>query len=722
MADNTFITGAAEGSFASAFEGLPPWATEDTAMSIETYLMKSLGVQTKMLTEAIKAASGGKGKGLSPESVEKVNDELETLFKNLKKENIEEAKAAKLRKDKAKQAEKEAADKNKLKTAGDKAMYVLGGLAAAGNKVLSANKDYLDVYDAMYKSGINVVNGNDSTADGFLVLNQLVNETGLRLQTLQEITDKYSATMNVVGMSRFSKAVGMSYTALEKSNYTSGETAELIAAMMDAEVGYSNIRGKSADQIATDAIKMGQQFSKLSLAIGMSREQMLENLKINARSVDSTMVAAGYGQKAADNILSATAGIKDMNLSKAIQQLAAASSPVFTQIYKDFTEAGMGAVGDKIANQLAIAGRTNGDPMEMANAIKSVAESISDGELNALRSQAEANNSSAKSVYEIITAMRQQGNATSNASDTQTKNATETGAAISKVNTQMEKLSAVAQAAFPPLTEQVNLLAAALKSVNNVLYKSIDSIEAETRSWAGVGLIVASLGFSLLSSASAITRFTSLFSGLSSTTSQVFRAIAGVGGVALQIIKIGSIFAALGLVLGGFTDYIAGLFGIGGKTVDKEQDDANWARMSALEKAESGLARSIESIGGFMFMDNVANEAAANRIKNETSYLDGKVGTTAKVNAPEISVPKTPMASTIDSPSSVATPPAVSADGPKQGNTTTPSVAPVMAGQPNDNGINSLLSYQSSLLEQLLLSSSDLVSVNKDLLRVTRNK
>jgi hypothetical protein len=72
-------------------------------------------------------------------------------------------------------------------------------------------------------------------------------------------------------------------------------------------------------------------------------------------------------------------------------------------------------------------------------------------------------------------------------------------------------------------------------------------------------------------------------------------------------------------------DAVAGAFGYGGKEIDEEQDDKNWERASLFEKIQSAPARGLEKIGS-LFGGNLANEARAERIKNETAYLDAKGG------------------------------------------------------------------------------------------------
>jgi len=69
------------------------------------------------------------------------------------------------------------------------------------------------------------------------------------------------------------------------------------------------------------------------------------------------------------------------------------------------------------------------------------------------------------------------------------------------------------------------------------------------------------------------------------------------------------------------------LFGVGNVQItekDKKQDEANWQRMTGLEKAESGFLRTIETVGKFFGLSNMVKEAEAARIKNETEYFAKK--------------------------------------------------------------------------------------------------
>jgi hypothetical protein len=85
--------------------------------------------------------------------------------------------------------------------------------------------------------------------------------------------------------------------------------------------------------------------------------------------------------------------------------------------------------------------------------------------------------------------------------------------------------------------------------------------------------------------------------------------------------------AALAMAAGYAIDGIAGKFGVGKEKADQAQDDANWGRMNWWQKAESGLGRGIEGAGRLFFLDNLANQAQAGRVKTETDYLNKKYGT-----------------------------------------------------------------------------------------------
>jgi hypothetical protein len=87
------------------------------------------------------------------------------------------------------------------------------------------------------------------------------------------------------------------------------------------------------------------------------------------------------------------------------------------------------------------------------------------------------------------------------------------------------------------------------------------------------------------------------------------------------------------VVVGGsyVIDAAAGAMGVGGKEIDEDQDEKNWQQANWFEKAQSGLARTIENIGSLVGLDNLANQARSERIASETAYLNAKTGKTGSV-------------------------------------------------------------------------------------------
>jgi hypothetical protein len=712
MADNSvFIAGIAQGSFQDALDGVPPWATQATAEKIESWLRKSYGKQSELLAQAIKCCGGGGG-GAATEA-KKVADEMGKLARLLKNQNEETAKELKLDKQKRDADKQSLLGGKKLQNLGEKVNYAMAGLAFVGTKVKGVMTDYIDVYDSMYKSGINVLNGNDSTVNGLEALNQTVLLTGLKLQTLQEIAEKYSSTINASGFQKFAKATAASTTKLEALGYSAKESAELIASLMEAETGFSDIRGKSAQDIAADAIKMGAQFTRLSQTVGISRQQLLESMKTTAKSSDSTLVAAQWGAEAAENVNKAAAGIKDANLKEAFMKMAASADPVFTQVYKDLQASGLGTVASQMG-ELSKQMRTM-DPTEFAKRVDALQQSIPRGGISGLTSQIAGGNQSAQAAAEVIAGLQQQGRIVSQATQTQQDAATNTERSIAALQTQTEKSQALLQAAVFPMIEQIDAVTKSLRLLNDAAYGSIDAMNAETRSWIGAGVAIAGLVAGLVLARGALTTFAS-FLGLGGAGAGAGTLTGSLSSILKPIGLLAASFAAMVGVVAG-VDAAFGAMGIGNKSVNRDQDESNWGRMSALQKAESGIARGLEKIGSLLFMDNIANEAQASRIKSETEYLN-KSGARST-----ISVPTAPMASTINSPSAVSTPqpkPDSSADiEPPDGSRTGGPAIP----RPGANAdINNLLSYQGSVLERILLSTNDLVSVNKDILRYARNQ
>jgi len=122
----------------------------------------------------------------------------------------------------------------------------------------------------------------------------------------------------------------------------------------------------------------------------------------------------------------------------------------------------------------------------------------------------------------------------------------------------------------------------------------------------------------------------------------------GGGGTAGKVLKTAKTAAVTAAVVAGggyVVDAAAGALGVGKDKegndlqVDEKQDSANWDKMSTFDKVQSGAARGIEKVGSFFFMDNLAREAQATRIKKETEILNAREGRSTATGAPPPGAP-----------------------------------------------------------------------------------
>lgn len=720
MADNSvFITGAASGAFTEALNDLPPWATEDTAESIELLLKKSLDIQTKSLqalvSRAARASTGAAG--LSAESARQVNDELDKLIKNLKKENDEDTKRARRRKEQEK-AEQESLTRGKeLKTSEEKMDYALGKLAVSGAAVLSVNKDYINVYDSLYKSGINVLNGNNSTADGFEALNQMVAQTGMRLQTLQSVLEKYSTTVNAVGVAKFSKAIALSNTQLQAMGYSSEAQAELLGAIIESESGYMDIRRKSAIELAADSIKLGTQLNRLSQTVGMSREQLQESMKATSKSTQTAFVFAKYGREAADKMNAAMAGVKDSGLKDTFMELAAAANPAQVKGYNELVQAGLGDVAEQM-NQLAKSGM-HLDPVEFQKRLSALTSGLEQqtGKMGNLTNLIGAGGEEAG---RILNGLYQQGRGVSDATEGQQSAATQTQATVAKLQTEIESFTATLQKAFFPLIAQVDAVAASLGVLNGAVDTGVDAVSAQVRSWLGAGLIVAGFAGTILLAKKGTDTFLSF---LGSAPGTLGRAVSGISGAIAGAAGKFSLFA---IGLAKLTAAFAVGYGIG-TMIYKILGNLDFS-IKLFDKIFSGMDHILKYIPGLTGSEareriDLRKAAAATETPAAARVTPAAPAAIRTEKPSSLSALHTPAPSTISSPSAVGVPPASPATDVTQSvGDPTLTAMPAIDRSGKNTDINNLLRHQGLLLEQILIGTNSLVSVNKDILRYSRNQ
>lgn len=689
MADNSvFITGAANGAFTEAMADLPPWATENTALQIEKHLRKNLNIQTQALRDLVRAAKGRSGTGaggMDADKSRKLNSELDKLLKGFKDANTEEAK--KKKRDK----EREAADRKsflgikEFTNKWQKAEFVLTSLAIIGSKVLNAEQQYIKTYDDLYKSGINVLNGQAAGVTGMETLNQVVRLTGLRLETLQEVAQKYSNTINAVGFTKFAKATGLATANMKDLGYSSKETAELIAAYTDMQSNYTDMRRKSEAEISQGAQEFAKQIQKTSLTMGISQEQLKANAKSLGESSDSTVISARYGAKAAQNVNTILGGLKPELAGKIMGSVMLAGQNLemaSDNVARDFTTSGS-AFSQQLVQMVKALPNENLDQLNkrISNIVK---DPRLDAEIQRLALLASQGNSSAKVTLDTLTQLRASSNRVSEANENQVKGAVATKAANAGLQTEQEKMAATMQAMFFPLETQIEALTESMKLLNNATYGLANNTNSTVRSYAGATLIILGQLAGIVAAIGAVRSVLGLFGKSAGTIAE------GAASAGKAMSMLGTLARGASVVGAGVAGYAVG------DAVVKPLID------SMVQSISGDKSLTLGSAIYDMFNDDPMADSGKNT---------------------KISVPKTPAPSTIASPSAV---PANPASAPAETTaTSTPANSPVGPGiekAPAGIDINSTLTYQSNLLAQILEGTKSLVSVNKDILRYTRNQ
>ena len=197
---------------------------------------------------------------------------------------------------------------------------------------------------------------------------------------------------------------------------------------------------------------------------------------------------------------------------------------------------------------------------------------------------------------------------------------------------------------------------------------------------------------------------------------------------ALAAFAIGGTIASVGNILGSISDGLSKLLG-GNTIVDKLKAFANIGPgLQIFANAVNIIGGSIkslsETLNSFSGIDTLKS------IVNTINNLDiAKASAVGRI----VGIPGNTSMSSLTPSSRVANPstPRISVLSPqesKNDNQTevikakepTKSAAAGIEKAPSNTNIDSMLSYQNSLLEQLLLSTNNLVSVNKDILKYTR--
>ncbi len=695
MADNSsFITGAAKGAFVDALEGLPKWATEKTALKISGILQQ----QVKALNALLKAGGASGASGMNAQDAAKFESELDKFLKTIAANNKEEEKALKLAKDREKADKKALFGVKEFDNKWQKAAFVIDGLAVVGKKVLDADKQYLKTYDAMYKSGINVLAGQTQFSDGFSALNHVVTQTGLRLETLQEISQKYASSINAVGFMKFAKAAGMAASNLKDMGFSAKDSAEMVGVYTDMQSNYTDMRGKSEQDLADGASAFGMAVRDNAHALGKSREEIIANAKSLSKSTDTFVSTAVLGANASAHmnntlmginpefasVLSKSAALASQNLEYSSDNLVRSLATSGSRYTMQFDQLVKALPIESMEQIHARAGAIANDP-----AFK---KAVADQALYASRGVA-----GAAEQLKAMQAVTELANKTSTATNKQKDDADKTASAITSLETQMEKFSAATQAAFSPTIDQVNILTKSMTLLNDAIYGVINATNSEARSWVGAGAIV--LG-QLASVALAIGSFKTIINLARAGTAAAGTAAAGT--------------AAAGTAAAGTA--AAGTAAAG---------TAAAGTAAGVSAATMAAAAAAAGAAGYLLSDKFLKPYIDEKIQQNTGVKDNTLGSwiydmTHKDS--DISILKSPVQSTINSPSAVPAKPNEPEKNQPASTTPNTPASPSMDKSKAGPDINSILTAQTNLLEQIRLASVKSVEVNENILKYTRNR
>lgn len=801
MADNSvFINGVTDGAFEEAFGNLPPWATQSTAERIQSVLEKNLPSQTKLLEEIVKSASA---KGMSPDQLKKLSDEIDKYLKNLKKINDEEApKEKKRNKEKEDQHNKE---KKWQKDSKGQIDVLQTLLVSAGAQIAKAMISNADIFDKMYQSGIDVVDGMEGTKDGFDSLRQLTAQTGVRYTELAKAMEKYSTAVNSFGVGKFAKTLAGASSQLTSFGYNTKETADLLGVYLDSQKGFSNVNSKTQAQVQSDLVKFGERITRLSQATGIMREKLLQDVDAISQSVEANILAGQIGAEGAEKTSEFIASFKDKNLGQAILHMMTDAIKPLNETFMDFQKTGFGGFGQKL--QAFTQSLEGLDPEEAQRRTAEFAKA-NENELQYMIQRGNflknAGVKEAAGVTSIATSLLQQGRNYKEVSEQDKKKLDATAKANKDLQNAQERLTSQWQRLFGPTTKMLDMFTFILTQINKVVdlfadmvsgvekwINSFDIIkktfgEIQLLPWAGLGVVIWSTvkGFNMLgqilskglgsvgSLFSSIARISGIFVRFLGPVALLYTAFqlgSAIGEVLYETLSemqwfndftdavfsgiektwnwIGDLFNSIGNMLSSsVTTVFSGIekawSWIGSVLYEalskmKWFNDATGVIFSGIEKTWSWISDLFKVVGDVLsavtgvlgrilskFVDKMIPDFAKSWFSGDSktsnpSAIAGTNTNASKVEQPKISVIKSPAPSTLNSPSQVSTKPSVETEK-AQAKEPTKSVGAGIEKPPTDSSINTTLGYQSSLLEQLLQSTNNLVSVNKDILKYSK--
>lgn len=493
MVDSVFITGAAEGAFAEALNGLPPWATENTAESIESILQKTLNLQTKTLSQLVKNSTGS-GSNVSAKDA---NDQLDELVKNLKAENSDFGKKKKRWKeeeDEGKKAKSRWKDLDFKQIATTASLTALAAVSQGIEKVLLQNTD---VYHQLNTAGIQVVKGMNDVSNGFQSLQQLTSLTNIRYTELAKTFEKYNTALNAYGFGKFAKTLGAATSSLSAFGFTSKESAELLGAYLETQQGYVDITGKSYQDVQKDLIQFADRISKVSLATGMARTAIMSNLEAISKSTEANLLSGQVGSNAAESTLEFISSIKNQNFGKILLKMMTDQIKPLNETFSSFQKIGLGGFGQKL---MTFTNSLKGmDPEQASQALKAFEEE-NHAQIEHAKQQAgfygqiDALAGDANKVGEALNGLQQTARQVTKVSAEDLEKTRSTNKARNDLANQWESLLSKFQKAFLPTIPMLEFFTKILGWTNNALDTVIDTflkLPESVRGFIEMGLMVA---------------------------------------------------------------------------------------------------------------------------------------------------------------------------------------------------------------------------------------
>jgi hypothetical protein len=712
-----------------AYDQYPPWATEDTTVKIQEILKKMYGLHASSFNSILKKLSASGGAASDPASMKSFNDALDKADKGLKKENESIPKKQKERKEVEDHHKKQLFNWKSVTssiTGFNFALLTLEGIAIAIGETLKEN---FNTYTKLNEAGINMISGFNGVTDGFKGVQELAVLTGVRFTDLAETMMKYGTAVNSFSAGKFAKAVGKASTDLGQFGFTAKEGAELIGGMLDAQRNYTDLGLKSEQQVSDEAVKLGKNIFRLSMATGMARSEILKNMDALAASTEANVYAGQVGEQTATDMTAFLGSFKNQKIGQQILKMLSDPIKPLNETFMNLQKVGMGGFATSFTN---FTKSLEGMPDEMKQqALKSYIEAHK-GELQAnqqrLAMLAQAGVEGAQASLDFTTGLIQQANSIKRLTKEEIDNQEKTNKARTAFGKQWDLLMSKMQSIFAPTIPLINMLTTGLTYLN----EGVD--------WA-VG-VFKSMGDDLMPVWDGIKDFATYFQSLDfSGTGEFFKAMGG----ALKFLWKDILVPLIGAAV----DWVKIIFlGIKG-TIDLINDVGKWIGESiakiVLAFDDAGKLWTDawnDMIGSFKSAwDFVVNtiKSAADAILHPFKAIGDALGIGGGDSKPtsvqqhdallrqagvtEITVPKDPKPSTIDSPSATVkgggdtyTPVADQSEGKKR-------ALQEMGGKGLQSGGSETdvhLAHHGDLLTSIADGISSLVSTNKDILKYTK--